>query len=284
MEKLGLAGLRVAAFESRMEEEMSRLIRKCGGDPLVTPSLREIPLEDNHPVFIFGTRLLAGELDMVIFLTGVGVRYLMEILETRHARESLTQALSRVSLVVRGPKPMVALRELGLSPTITVPEPNTWRDLLHVLDESGSLTGLRIAVQEYGASNPDLLEGLHDRGSEVLPVPVYKWGLPENVEPLRHVLQMILNGLVDVMLITNAAQIDNIVTVLEQTGQTEAFRRALQRTVVGSIGPTASARLHDHGLPVDLEPSHPKMGHLVKEMSERAEALLAAKRKPVREK
>ena len=279
MNQAGFAGLKVAAFESRMAEEMTRLIRRYGGEPLVTPALREVPLEDSHPIFDFGARLLADEFDMVIFLTGVGVRYLMEVLQSCYPLESIKRSLSRVTMVVRGPKPVAVLKEFGLSPAITVPEPNTWKDLLRVLDETTpSLRGRRIAVQEYGTSNPELLGGLSQRGAEVLQVPVYRWGLPENVAPLQRTLDQILKGQVHVILITNAAQVDNIVTVLDREEKTASLRGVVKQTIVASIGPTASERLRHYRLPVDLEPSHPKMGHLVKEASEVAHGLLHTKR------
>ena len=278
----GFGGLNVAAFESRMEAEMRRLIARFGGDPQVAPALREIPLEDNHAVFEFGDRLLAGNLDMVILLTGVGSRALVEVLQTRHPLATITQALARITLVVRGPKPLATLRELGLTPEITVPEPNTWRDLLQVLDAKRNLAGVRIAVQEYGASNQDLLKGLRERGANVTPVPVYRWALPADLRPLRKLLDTILAGEVDVALVTNAAQVDHIMQVLAEAQQVDAFRHALARMVLASVGPTASERLRSYGLPVDLEPSHPKMGLLVKEASEQAAALLARKRQGTR--
>lgn len=278
MDKSGFAGLRVAAFESRMEAEMRRLISRFGGEPHVAPALREIPLEDNRAVFEFGDRLLTGKLDMLILLTGVGTRTLVEVLQTRYPLATIKQGLSRVTLVARGPKPLAALRELGLTPEITVPEPNTWRDILQALDARSNLKGLRIAVQEYGVSNKDLLKELRERGADVTPVPVYRWALPEDLRPLRQVLDAILAGEVDVALITNAAQVDHIMHVLSETQQVAAFRQAATRMIVASVGPTASERLWSYDLPVDLEPSHPKMGLLVKETSEKAAALLARKR------
>jgi uroporphyrinogen-III synthase len=245
----------------------------------VAPALREIPIEDHRQVFQFGERLLTGGLDMVILLTGVGTRTLFEILQTRHPGDAITAALSRVTLVARGPKPVAALKERGLSPEIVVPEPNTWRDILAALDERGVRRNLRIAVQEYGVTNQDLLAGLRERGAEVMAVPIYRWALPEDTAPLRGVLQEIVAGRADVLLITNAAQIDHVFQVLNETGQTAAFRHALGRMVVASVGPTASDRLRSFGLPVDLEPSHPKMGILVKEASEQAVALLHRKRR-----
>src|SRR5687767_756820 len=122
----GFDGRRVISLESRRAGEMATLIRTFGGDPLVAPSLREIPLENNPEAFAFADRLLAGELDAVIFLTGVGTKTLFQALEGRYSQDELVDALSRVTVIVRGPKPGKVLRDMGIPIGITVPEPNTW--------------------------------------------------------------------------------------------------------------------------------------------------------------
>jgi uroporphyrinogen-III synthase len=275
---MSLNGLTVAAFESRMATEITRLIERYGGRPLVAPALREIPLEDNEAARKFGTRLMAGQIDMLILLTGVGATTLFELLKGRYLWSSIQKALQQTVIVARGPKPVAALKAAGLNATLTVPEPNTWVDLMSTLDNHRSLEGLRVAVQEYGVSNPDLLQALEQRGAEIFPVPIYKWALPENLGPIRHVLEEINVGLVHVILITNAAQVAHVMQVLEQDGKVESFRVALEKIVVASIGPTASEWLRHHDWPVDFEPSHPKMGILVKEVSEQASSILERKR------
>lgn len=280
-EQAGFRGLKVAAFESRMADEMARLIARYGGEPLVAPSMREVPLQDNTEVLQFGEQLLAGQFDMVILLTGVGTRTMVGVLQTRHPREAITTALGRTRLVARGPKPIAALKELGLTPEIAVPEPNTWRDILAALDAAKKIGGLRIAVQEYGVSNPELLEALRERGAQVTRVLVYRWAFPEDTGPLRQVLDEMLAGRVDVVLITNAVQVDHLMQLLTQAHPGDGldrFKKAIGRMIIASVGPIASERLRSYELPVDVEPSHPKMGTLVKEASERAHALLEGKR------
>jgi uroporphyrinogen-III synthase len=271
-------GMTVAAFESRMAMEITRLIERYGGRPLVVPALREIPLDDNPAALEFGIRLTTQRVDMLILLTGVGTAALFDLLKTHHPWPSIVEALKQMTVVARGPKPAAALRALGLQPTATVPEPNTWVDVVHTLDERLPVKGLRIAVQEYGASNPALLEALQRRGAEVFQVPIYKWALPDDLAPLRQALDKIIAGEVAAILITNAAQVDHVMQVVELDGKVEPFRSALTKMVVASIGPMASERLRHHGWPVDFEPSHPKMGVLVKETSERASSILGRKR------
>ncbi len=278
MKPQGFSGMRVAAFESRLAAEMTNLIRRYGGEPLVAPSLREIPLENNTEALEFGEKLLTGQFDILVLLTGVGTRALVEVLQTRHALEAIKAAFGRVTLVARGPKPIAALRDMGLTAEISVPEPNTWRDILQTLDKQKPVSGHNVAVQEYGVSNAELLDGLRERGANVTRVPVYRWALPEDTGPLRRVLDQVLSGVVDVVLITNAAQVDHVMQMLTMDNQVERFRQAMEKMVVASVGPVASERLHSYDLPVDLEPSHPKMGILIKEMSERASGLLQKKR------
>ena len=275
---LGLfQGLTVASFESRMAKEMENLIRRYGGNPLVAPALREIPLEDNSAALRFGARLLTEQIDILVLLTGVGTKALFDILQTRHPLSDIIAALRQTVLVARGPKPVAALKNLGLSPTLTVPEPNTWHDLITTLDAYRPVKGLRVAVQEYGVSNRELLSALQERGAQVIAVPVYRWALPEDTGPLARVIEAILAGTAHVMLVTNAAQIDHVMQLVDGQGKTRRFKDACARMMVASIGPTASERLREYDLPVDLEPTHPKMGILVKETSEQAATILHRK-------
>src|SRR5581483_9514053 len=125
-EKLGLDGLKVVFFETRLATEMGDLIRKKGGEPVNAPCLREVPLEENRDALAFGERLLAGSVDILILLTGVGTRLLLKILETAYPRPRITARLNSMLLVARGPKPAKVLRDQGFKEALSVPEPNTW--------------------------------------------------------------------------------------------------------------------------------------------------------------
>ena len=278
--KRGLTGLRVVSFESRRSAEVAELIRNHGGTPMQAPSMREIPLADQHEALAFGEALVGGSFDILILLTGVGTRLLITTLATRWPREEVVAALGRLTLVCRGPKPIAALREVGLVPTVAVPEPNTWRDLLSALDGMLPIAGKRVAVQEYGARNEELLAGLRQRGAQVATVPVYGWALPEDTAPMRAAIERLVAGEVDAVLVSSATQIDNVFHVAAEIGAADALREALQeRTVVGSIGPITTAALQHHGVEPDLQPEHPRIGHLVAEIARQATVLLERKRR-----
>jgi len=270
-------GRTVVSFESRRAKEMAALISNLGGKPLVAPSVREVPLEDNPTAFEFAERLLKGQLDGVIFLTGVGTRTLVEVLGTRYPREEITRALSKVTVVARGPKPAKVLQELGVPVTISIPEPNTWREILEELDENPrgfTLDGSRVAVQEYGISNEALLRELAERGAEVFRVPVYRWTIPEDAGPLREAISAVIEGRARVALFTNATQVYHLVEVAAQDGLKVKLLKAFEKCAVCSVGPTCSEALLANGISVDLEPQHSKMGELVHEAAKRATELL----------
>jgi uroporphyrinogen-III synthase len=278
----GFGGLRVLALESRRGQEMAKLIASYGGEAVVAPSMQEVPLDSNAEALAFASALAEGGLDIVIFLTGVGTRALTRVAETKYSRETFVAALQRVVVVARGPKPAAVLREMGVPVTVAVPEPNTWREMLQALDERAQslpLKGQRIAVQEYGVSNQELLTGLAERGARVTRVPVYQWALPEDTAPLRAAVAAITRGEIEVVLFTTSVQVTHLLQIASEMELQESLRRAMKRMVVASIGPTTSGELLRHNFAVDLEPTHPKMGFLVKETAERCGELLQQKRR-----
>jgi uroporphyrinogen-III synthase len=270
--------LRTVSLESRRSSELSRLLERHGLVPIEAPSLREVPLEDQSEVLNFGEALFHGECELLVLLTGVGTRALVESLSTRWPKASVVSALHGVRLACRGPKPVAVLKELGLKPSFTAPEPNTWHELLQVLG-SIELRGLRVWVQEYGRPNPALIAGLQERGATVQSAAVYAWRLPLDLEPLRRAIDALCDGHADAILITSARQIDHLLEVAAQMGRRDALLRALRETVlIGSIGPVTSEGLSQHGLHADLLPDHPKMGHLVKALAADGLRLLERKR------
>ncbi len=274
----GFSGLRVLSLESRHAGEMSKLIANFGGLPVLAPSMREVPLRSNREALRFAEELLAGRIDAVIFLTGVGTRALSRVVETTYPRERFRAALSRVAVVARGPKSLAALRELGVPIALSVPEPNTWRQVLEALDQRADslpLRGRTVAVQEYGVSNPELLDGLAQRGARVLAVPVYGWQLPADLGPLREAVRAIITGAIDVMLFTSSVQVRHLMEVARQMNLEDAVQRAGERIVVASIGPLTSEELRAHGWRVSLEPKVSKMGFLVRESADHCAALMA---------
>ena len=184
-------GLRVLSLESRRAAEMETWIRKQGGEPFVAPSMREVPLERNEDVFRFADRLLQGEFDCVILMTGAVPGYCGRRFSPRFPEEESRIALRKLTIVVRGPKPSAAIREIGIVPAVYVAEPNTWHELLAAMRGRAEK---RVALQEYGKSNTELIEALRADGRDVTPIRIYGWDLPEDTTLLRQAAAEVDSG------------------------------------------------------------------------------------------
>jgi len=263
-------GLRVAAFESRRASDLTRLIERHGGEAHVSPSMRESPLEDQSAAIQFAQELITGQIDVVIFLTGVGFDYMLDVVEKKLDRQRYLDAVSDVVSIARGPKPAAAMRKAGVKPTHTVSEPNTWREILDLIDAQVRIVNQRVGIQEYGKTNPSLLAGLEARGAEVTNVRIYSWELPEDCGPLEANVRALAAGQMDVVLFTSAHQLTNLFEAAQRLQLYDQTLQGLKRAVVASIGPTTSEALRDFDLSVDLEPEHPKMGQLVASAAEHA--------------
>lgn len=264
--------IRVCSFESRHSNEMETLIKKFGGEPTVAPSMREVPLEKNVIAGEFADQMIAGEIDLVIFMTGVGAQTLLDAIAAVDKQEPFLEALEKQTVIVRSSKPFALLKKRGIHVDHRAAEPNTWREILNLIDEKQiSLTGKKVVVQEYGKPNPKFYDELKQRGAEVFPVPVYRWEFPTDLKPLNQAIQSTIDSQFDLLLFTSANQIDNILQAAELLGIRENWLQAARKCLLASIGPTCSERMRELELPVHLEPTHPKMGHLAREAIEYAQ-------------
>ena len=271
----GLEDVTVVVFESRKAEEMRSLVTRWGGRVLGAPAMREVPLDDPSDAARFVDELEAGAHDAVILMTGVGTRALVRA--SGRATDDVATALRGVTVVARGPKPAAVLREMGVSGFHLVPEPNTWREIV-VTFARVAAAPCRVAVQEHGAPSVELYAALREAGHVVRPVAVYRWALPEDLGPLRAGLDALVSEEAHAALFTSASQVAHVMRVAADDGRADAVRAALARAVVGSIGPVCTEALEAEGIAVDVEPEHPKMGHLVKALAERGAEILSAKR------
>jgi len=259
---------------------MSALIARYGGAAFVAPSVVERPIDSNDELFGHTDRLMAGGFDLVVLMTATGLAYWRDASAARYPVEQFTAALGRTTLVSRGPKPVVVLHQMGLKPSIIVPEPNTWQEMVPLIAQRDER---RIAIQEYGRGNPEFIAALEALGGDVTPVCIYRWELPTDIGPLREAARRIAERECDVVIFTTSIQLTHLLQVAAVDGiEQEVLRALAEHIVVASVGPIMDAALIAQGLYPDIVPAHPKMGILVRAAAEHAHAGLIRKRKPVR--
>jgi uroporphyrinogen-III synthase len=82
-------------------------------------------------------------------------------------------------------------------------------------------------------------------------------------------LDFLLNGRVHAALFTTGVQVDHFLDFAGKQGTREEAISALKRIFVASIGPDTTETLKANEVNPVLEPSHPKMGLLVREAAEK---------------
>jgi uroporphyrinogen-III synthase len=257
------------------------MIARQGGEAIEAPTLQEVPLRGAQGIDELEVDLRRGEPVLLVLLTGVGTELLVEGLCQSMEREQALALLAApcTTIVCRGPKPHAALKALGIKPAVVVGEPNTWREVLAEIDALGLASDRVAYVQEYGRTNRELLDALEQRPlRSVKQVRTYEWTLPRDLAPLRSAIDRIARGEAEVALFTSGVQLTHLLRVAEELGQVEALLRGLSRTVIASVGPLMTEALVAAGLSPDIEPEHPKLGHLMLALAAQAPQKLAEKR------
>ncbi|MBL8241167.1 MAG: uroporphyrinogen-III synthase [Bryobacterales bacterium] len=273
---MSFEGLRVLSLESRRAKEMEALIRRWNGEPFVAPSVQERAIDSHAEALAWASRLIAGDFDLVLFTTGVGLAYLRDAVLTKYTTDQLADALRKTTIAVRGPKPLAILHELGVQPVVRIPEPNTWREMLPIV---AGRPERRISIQEYGRSNPEFTAALEALGATVNTIAIYRWELPDDIGPLKEAARRLSRGDVDVLIFTTSVQYVHLMEIAANLGFADKLYEVLQsQVVIASVGPIMTAALREHGIEPDIEPDYPKMAALVRAAAEQSRAALLRKR------
>ncbi len=273
---MSFAGLRVLSLESRRAKEIEGFIQRLGGDAFVAPSVAERPIENTGVAASIIEQLESGAFDLMICMTGTGLAFLRDLVEAEMPVERLATALRKITIISRGPKPVPLLRALSVPVHVVVPEPNTWRE---IVDAVVARPERHIAVQEYGRPNLQMNAALEALGAHVTPLVLYRWTLPDDVQPLREAARRLAAGRVDSMIFTSSIQLDHLLEIARDLELEDQVYDALRNDVaVASVGPVMTETLEAHGIPVDIIPKHPKMASLVKAAAEESADVLRRKR------
>jgi uroporphyrinogen-III synthase len=269
-----LDGARIGLLEARLSSELAELVRREGGEPVCAPAVSEAPLDVAPMLPVLVDDLREQRVRIVVFLTGAGAASLLDQARDAGLYEPLVAALRAATIVCRGPKPAAVLRKHGIPVHVNARSPHTTAELLEVLPDA-FVVAQGVALLHDGGGNPPLVAALRERGARVQELRSYEWRLPDDVEPIERLVAELIDGRLDAVAFTNQVQVRHLFQVGERLGATAALRYALQhRTIVGSIGPTCSLALDEHGVPPHTVASPPKMRPLVAAVGEQ----LAARR------
>jgi uroporphyrinogen-III synthase len=262
-----LGQLTVAILEHRFTKEFSSLLERFGASVYACPLLEEKPVENRQELEDFVRQVTSGSLDAMIFLTGVGARFLVSASESAGLKDQFLEALNRLTVVVRGPKPVAALRQLGVHIDV-IPDNPTTEGVIEAL-RGQDFQGRRVGVQLYGTPNPQLVSSLESGGAKVTAVQVYAYGAASDTSSVNALISKIVNNEVHVIAFTSAPQVRMLFDFARQFGRSEDVKEKLRNSVViASVGEVTSRALTEENLIPRIVPKQPKMGALAQAIAE----------------
>ena len=270
--RANLGGRRIALFEARLAGPLSELVRRGGGEPVCVPSVRELRRDVKGELGALLDVLSAAATPVFVFTTGVGVTALFEETRALGREAALRDALSRGTLVCRGPKPVAALHRERFTAQLLAPTPYTTRDLLSTLD-AVPISGRRVVVLHYGERNTELPAVLQARGGELSELLLYEWALPEDQRALEGIVRDLVGGGFAAAAFTSQIQARNLLAVAERIGGRGALVAALRGITVAAVGPTCARALRELGVEPQVVPENPKMGPMLEALARRLDLL-----------
>jgi uroporphyrinogen-III synthase len=251
-----MKGKRVAILESRLGREMADMVARRGGVPVHAPALSELPDLDPAAIRALVESLVREPAGLFVFQTGVGTKALFALTDQLGITDAFLKIVSSSVVAVRGPKPTGALKARKVRIDRSAGDPFTTKEILASIADL-DLKGATVVVQRFGSQNVELDRALEARGAKVIEIPTYRWSLPADLAPLQQLADALARDEIDAVVFTNAEQLRNFLKVAPQA------KAALNRTLVASIGPVASAALREAGVAIGLEASPPKLGALM---------------------
>lgn len=245
---------------------------------LLGPTIRTLPLTGDERIRQVTEELVRKPPDVLVANTGVGMRGWLAMAESWGPTEDLLEALSSARILSRGPKASGVLATVGLHVDWQAPSARMDEVVSRLVDEGAA--GRRVALQlDGGDEDGSTTERLRAAGADVVPVPVYRWTLPDDLGPALRVVEAARSGRVDAVTFTAAPALHNLFAVAEQTGAADELRDAFNGSVLAMcVGPVCVEAAVERGVIKAEQPPHARLGSMVQRLTD----LLGTRRHVVR--
>ncbi len=248
-----LSGRRIVVPETRELGQLLRMLEERGADTVPCPMIAIRDALDTAPIEAWLRRFVEGNCDDLVLMTGEGLRRLLGCARRLELEPAFRGALANARKITRGPKPVRALREIGLAADLLAEEPTT-KGVISTL-ERHDLAGHRVGVQLYpGKAHERLLLFLAGAGAEADPVLPYVYVSEADDTRVMAVIAELAAGQIDAIAFTSAPQVRRFRDVAHASGREAELRQGLQRIVVAAVGPIVAAELAALGIRVDVTP------------------------------
>ncbi|WP_170181527.1 uroporphyrinogen-III synthase [Haloactinospora alba] len=261
-----LAGSTIGVTAARRVEEQATMLRRYGALVRCAPTMRTVPLSDDHRLVDASHELLEHPVDVIVVTTGAGLTGWVQAAQEWGIGAPLVQAMATARIVVRGPKAKGAVRSVDLTEEWTAPNETSDEMLDYLLGEFPA--GLRIAVQVHGDPMTDFCAALRTAGATVIEVPVYRWTEPEDVGAVDDLVTAVVRRELEAVTFTSAPAVSGLFRRAEALGAEDEMVAAFSdRVLAMSVGPVTAHPLMSRDVPT-LWPQRNRTGAMVRKLAE----------------
>jgi uroporphyrinogen-III synthase len=262
-----MSGFVVGVTADRRADEQISMLERRGASVMHGPAIRTHPITADGPLADALDELIAHPPAVTVLSTGIGVRGVVEAAEVLGRAEALVEALGGSRVFVRGPKAHGAAVTVGLPVAWGSPS-GVSSEILDELARSG-IAGVRVALQLDGARSQPLADALTALGADVVPIPVYRWSLPDDTGPASRLAQAVADRRLDAVTFTARPQIESLCEIAETDGVLDGLRRGFRGgVVVACVGPVCARAAIDAGFGDPVVPVRPRLGSMVVSLAE----------------
>jgi len=267
-----LSGFTIAITADRRADEQASLVARRGGEVVHAPVIRTLPLGEEGGTRSATEELVARPADVLVVSTALGLRSWLSAAAGLGLETDLLAALAGTEIVARGHKAVGAVVAAGFSAGVPLPEA-TYEAIVATFAGRPATHAdgrpVRVAVQLDGHDSGGLAARLGAMGFDVVPVPVYRWDLPDDQGPAERLVAAVADARVDAVTFTSAHAVGNFGLVAERLGLLDEVRAACgpDRVAVIAVGPVTAGRARALGLADPCEPASPRLGAMVQALA-----------------
>ncbi|MCH6266305.1 uroporphyrinogen-III synthase [Neobacillus citreus] len=264
MNEKGLRGKKIIICGSRKIEEISTIIEKQGGIPIVRPLQGTVFLAEKE-VESDLVKFVKNGADWVILTTGIGTETLVSLAAKLGLEELFLKRLREAKVAVRGYKTISALKKLAVQPVATA-EDGTTKGLALAL-ESYDFSNKKIMIQLHGELAPTLTSFFESRGGSVQKILPYQHIAPEQ-EMVEKLSQELMTTECDAVCFTTATQVHSLFDYAREHNIFDFIVQSLNKNVVAAaVGKVTAEALREEGVNRLVVPENERMGAMIIELA-----------------
>ena len=249
-----LAGHVIALPESRQLDVLAELFERRQATVVRVPLVAIHDCPDQAGIVAWLEAFIANPPQLFIVLTGEGLRRLRATALRNGMEGDFIDALRRVDVLSRGPKPARVLREMQLPAPLLAAAPTT-DGVIETLAGKG-VNGQRIAVQLYGEDpNSKLMDFLATQSpAEVSSVAPYVYADESDTRQVIDLIDHMARGEIEMIAFTSKPQVHRLLNVAKRHERSELLQQAMNRVLIAAVGPVVKQELELAGFSVAVMP------------------------------